>query len=190
MNTPAHAVLNLWALGRKDHPETALPIVIGSVLADLPIVLFYAWTKLVQGLPEPEIWSRAYFEWEGRWTIDLLHSLPVTGAALLLAWRLGLPRLTALFAGMVLHIPGDFFLHHDDAHRHFFPFSGWRFESPVSYWDPRHYGQFVAPLEMIAVLAGCIVLLRRYESRAARTVIAGVMAVYGLYLGYVVWVWV
>src|SRR4030095_7099025 len=132
---------------------------------------------------------RAYFEWDGHWTIDLLHSLPLTLAALLLAWRLGYPRLTALFAGMALHIPGDFFLHHDDAHRHFFPFSNWRFASPVSYWDPRHYGLIAGPLEIAAVIAGCFVLFRRYESRAARTVIAGVMAVYGLYLGFVLWMW-
>lgn len=190
MNTPAHAVLNLWILGRKERPETALPIVIGSVLPDVPMVLFYAWAKLIAGQPEGEIWSRAYFEWQGRWTIDLLHSLPLTLAALFLAWRFGLPRLTALFAGMVLHIPGDFFLHHDDAHRHFFPFSDWRFESPVSYWDPRHYGRIVGPLELAAVVAGCVVLFRHYESRAARTVIAAVMALYSLYLGYVLWVWV
>lgn len=189
MNTPAHAVLNLWVLGRQDRPQTALPIVIGSILPDVPILLFYAWAKLVQGLPEREIWSRAYFAWQGRWLIDLFHSLPLTLAALLLAWRFAGPRLTGFFAGMVLHIPGDFFLHHDDAHRHFFPFSDWRFHSPVSYWDPRHYGQIVAPLEILAVLLGCIVLFRRYKSLAARTLIAGVIALYGLFLGYALWAW-
>jgi hypothetical protein len=189
MNTPAHAVLNLWILGRKDRPGTALPIVIGSILPDVPIFAFYTWAKLVERLPEPEIWSRAYLGWKGAWTIDLLHSAPVVLAALLLAWRLGLPRLTACFAGMALHVPEDFFFHSEDAHRHFFPFSDWRFHSPVSYWDPSHYGRIVAPLEMIAVFVGCIVLFRRYESRAARWVIAAVMAMYGLFLGYAIWAW-
>jgi hypothetical protein len=189
VNTPAHAVLNLWVLGRKDRPGTALPIVIGSILPDVPIFAFYVWAKLVAGLPEPEIWSRSYFAWSGAWTIDLLHSLPVALAGLLLALWLRRPRLIAFFAGMALHIPEDFFFHSEDAHRHFFPFSDWRFHSPVSYWDPRHYGQIVAPLEMLAVVIGCVVLFRRYESRSARVVIAAVAAMYGLFLGYAVLAW-
>lgn len=105
MNTPAHAVVNLALLGRGDHPETALPIVVGSILPDVPIVVFYAWAKLVRGVPEKVIWTRAYFDPDWQAGIDLFNSLPVILLALLLAWRLGAPRWTALFAGMALHVP-------------------------------------------------------------------------------------
>lgn len=50
--------------------------------------------------------------------------------------------------GCGLHSFVDILTHHNDGPLLFFPFD-WstRFESPVSYWDPRHYGGIVAPLE-------------------------------------------
>jgi hypothetical protein len=53
---------------------------------------------------------------------------------------------------LVCHSLLDFPVHHDDAHRHFFPFSNYRFFSPFSYWDPNHYGRIVALIEMTLVL--------------------------------------
>jgi len=52
-------------------------------------------------------------------------------------------------------------LHHDDAHRHFLPLSGFRFESPISYWDPAHYGLVFGAVELAGVVVGSIVLIRR-----------------------------
>jgi len=43
-------------------------------------------------------------------------------------------------------------VHNDDAHRHFFPFSNYRFISPFSYWDRNHYGSIVSFVEMLLVL--------------------------------------
>jgi len=47
-------------------------------------------------------------------------------------------------------------VHHDDGHRHFFPLSDWRFESPVSYWDPAHYGHIFLWIELLLVAAGTV----------------------------------
>ena len=41
----------------------------------------------------------------------------------------------------------------DDAHRHFYPLSDYRFISLVSYWDPRHYGTVAMPAELLTVAA-------------------------------------
>jgi hypothetical protein len=188
LNTPAHAVVNLAVLGDRV-PRAALPVLAGAVLPDVPMLVFYGWEKLMLHMPEGRIWGHDYFVSAWQPVIDGLHSFPLALLGFAAAWALRSPRAAAFFASLFLHSVGDFPLHHDDAHRHFFPFSDWRFASPVSYWDPRHYGLIVGPLELAAVLAGCIVLFRRYESRAARTVIAGVMTAYGLYLGYVLWVW-
>ena len=54
MNTPAHATLNLLLLGRKNRPETAVPIVIGAALPDVPMFIFYAYEKLIQNTPEQD----------------------------------------------------------------------------------------------------------------------------------------
>ena len=101
---------------------------------------FYAWQKIVVRASEAEIWSEIYF-WPG-WQLlfDVPNSIPVALLAALIAWRLELARTTAFFASVVVHCLGDLALHHDDAHRHFLPLSDWRFASPVSYWDPAHFG--------------------------------------------------
>ncbi|MEM7351018.1 MAG: hypothetical protein AAF657_09450 [Acidobacteriota bacterium] len=188
MNTPAHAIVSLLALGRKDQPETGWPLVAGALLPDAPIVVFYAYQK-IRGRTEEWIWSEGYFleAWQG--FFDLFNSLPLILIGLLAAHQLQRPRLQALFASMALHVLGDLPLHHDDGHRHFYPFSDWRYASPVSYWDPQHYGLIVAPLETLLVIVGGLFLLRRYESPKARWLIGSVVAIYAAYWIYVVTVW-
>ncbi|MEH2308147.1 hypothetical protein [Nostoc sp.] len=62
------------------------------------------------------------------------------------------------FASMVLHSFLDLPVHNNDAHRHFFPFSNYRFISPVSYWDSNHYGAMAALVEILLVLGATIYL--------------------------------
>ena len=81
---------------------------------------------------------------------------------------------------MLLHSAFDLPLHHDDAHRHFFPLSDVRFASPLSYWDPAHYGNPMALLELGLVCGASIWLWARFPSRPARAALLGVI---GLYLG-------
>ena len=118
MNTPAHVVVNLVILGRKKHPEAILPIVVGTILPDLPMIFFYLYEKVLRQMPERFIWSQAYYEtgWQG--FFDLFNFLPLVLLGLVSAHHLGARRLAAFFVGMVLHILGDASLHHDDAHRH------------------------------------------------------------------------
>jgi len=190
VNTPAHAIANLLILGRRERPETALPIVLGAILPDVPILLFYAWAKLARGLPESTIWTTAYYEPAWQNVIDGFHSLPLILLALLAAYLLKAPRATALFASMALHVPEDLLLHAEDAHRHLYPFSDWRFQSPLSYWNPAHHGRLLAPLEALYVLCAAVVLARRYRTPWVRALLAGVVLLYAGYLGYVLWVWV
>ena len=51
-------------------------------------------------------------------------------------------------AAALLHLTFDLPFHHDDAHPHFWPFSDWRFTSPLSYWDPAHDGGVIALAEV------------------------------------------
>lgn len=185
MNTPAHAIVNLLVLGRRNAPSVAL----GAVAPDLPMLLFYGVEKLVLATPEHVIWMEAYFTPSWQAVFDSVHSFPVIAVAACLAWWRGSSKAVSFFCSMALHSAGDFLLHHDDAHRHFFPFSDWRFESPVSYWDPRHYGNLVAPIESLVVIAGSLWLMSRYREGRTRVLLGGAVVLYALYIGYALYVW-
>ena len=186
MNTPAHAIINLLVLTRDaDHRRTAA-IMVGAIIPDVAIIVFYAW-HLLLGTAENQIWSVEYYQplWQG-W-IDSFNSIPIILLAILLCWYRRQYLLLALFASMLLHALADLPLHHDDAHRHFFPLLDWRFTSPVSYWDPAHHGTWASVVEIVAVVtAGA--WLYRYDRLFRPWVLTG-FAIYAGYWGYVALVW-
>ncbi|NES73694.1 MAG: hypothetical protein F6K24_55160 [Okeania sp. SIO2D1] len=124
----------------------------GAIVPDLPIFIFYFVAKFMHKLPEREIWSQAYYQpfWQN--IVSLFHSFPMALIALIIClcfkWQLG----AIACASILLHCLFDLPLHNYDAHRHFFPFSSYRFISPVSYWDPQHYGKVAAFAELTLVL--------------------------------------
>ncbi|MFQ5598590.1 MAG: hypothetical protein ACE5GK_11125 [Nitrospiria bacterium] len=191
MNTPAHAVLNLLILGRKNRPKRCLPIVVGALAPDMPMFFFYFYEKIILHEREDAIWSERYFDADWQGFFNLFNSLPLMLLGMLIAARSGATWLVLFFFSMILHVFEDLPLHHADAHAHahFFPFSDWRFQSPVSYWNPSYYGHIVAPMEGVAVLVGSIFLLRRDRSPWAKTLIGGLLAVYLVYWVYAIWVW-
>ncbi len=72
----------------------------------------------------------------------------------------------------ISHSLGDFFLHANDSHAHFWPLSGWRFSSPVSYWDPQFYGQYFMIFEIVMGIAFCFVLYRRFPVNWVRLILS------------------
>ena len=190
MNTPAHAVINLLLLARKPGQNTShkrsATIIAGALLPDLVIIVFYAW-HLMLGTPESQVWSVEYYRpiWQA-W-IDSFNSIPLIGLAMLISWKTRQYLLLVFFSSMLLHVFGDLPLHHDDAHRHFFPFSDWRFASPVSYWDPAHHGQWASLVEFTGVLAAAGFMYWRYA--LLRHWVAATTVVYLLYWIYVFVVW-
>jgi hypothetical protein len=152
MKTPSHAIINLAILGRTQHSELNLLIVTGGILPDIPIFLFYFWAKYIARLPEAKIWSEAYYEPLNQNIVALFHSIPLAVIGWLIAYYFGWQNVQILFLSMILHSLGDLPVHNDDAHRHFFPFSNYRFISPISYWDRNHYGSIVSAIEMLLVM--------------------------------------
>ena len=181
MNTPAHAVVNLLVAGRQRQVFWA--VLIGAVLPDAAMVFFYGWQKF-QGQPEQLIWSELYFAEHWQRFFDLFNSLPLLLAGALVGWFAGSSFITALMLSMLLHGLCDLPLHNNDAHRHFYPFSEWRFLSPLSYWDPTHFGRWVSLAEAVIMVAGSAFLLwlhRDWKARSAIIVIALSYAGYWLY---------
>ena len=172
--------MNLALLGRKSHPELVRPILAGAILPDLAIVAFYAWQHVVERIPERAIWETVYFQSAWQPVIDLLHSLPLALLGYAGARLLASARGSAFFASLFVHSLGDLPFHHEDAHRHFFPLSNWRWASPLSYWDPRHHGGAGAALELLLVAVATVVLWNRHPSVASRIAVAGVLFTYVL----------
>ena len=187
MNTPAHAVVGLVILSRKGdgHRRTAA-IVVGAVIPDLAIIVFYAWHRLL-GTDEEQIWSVEYFKPAWQAFIDSFNSIPLIALGLILCWKIRHGLIWALLASMLLHILADLPVHHDDAHRHFFPFLDWKFISPVSYWDPKHYGNWFSLFEVVLVASLSAFLLLKHI--LPRIWVIACLAVYLVYWIYVFLVW-
>jgi len=188
VNTPAHAVLNLVLLGATKESNRALPVLVGAVLPDLPIVVLYAYERL-RGMPEAWIWGTAYYDPHWQAVIDALHSFPlilaVLGVAGFFRWR----RVGLVCASMLLHAAADFFLHHDDAHRHLFPLLDWRFASPISYWDPRYFGNVIGLAEAIGVVAAGALIARTTPSPSVRWAVTGIALLYVGFLMFAFHTW-
>ncbi len=189
MNTPAHTVVNLVMFGHYSSSRYVSSIITGSLLPDLPMFLFYLVQKLVYRNPEGVIWNESYFNTWWQNFFDIFNSIPLICLGLLVAWKMKSKGFGYFFASMLLHIILDLPFHNDDAHRHFFPLSNWRFESPISYWDPAHYGGVLITLEALVVSVCCYVLLRKYHSRTSRIAISGLISVYILYFAFALIVW-
>lgn len=208
MTTPAHAALSLIVLGRSE--RNALPVALGAVAPDVPMLVFYLWERLARGVSEGRIWSERYFDPGWQVVFDIPSSIPLLLLALGIAvmagrrapatagapgtgappgWQRGLRTAPALFiASMIVHALGDLPLHREDAHRHFLPFSDWRFISPVSYWDPEFHGGYAALGEVVLVLAVSIFLFRTYRG-TGRWIVAAVGAIYALFIAFALVVW-
>jgi hypothetical protein len=175
-------------LGRRKAPAYQVAVLAGAVLPDVPMFVFYFWEKVWRALPEPVIWEQ-YFDPRWQMGFDLFHSFPVAilgGALSLFARAKGF---VLFWASMILHSLLDFPLHHDDAHRHFFPLLNWRFSSPVSYWDPRFYGEILTGIEILMVVVVGLWIWRGATWVGTRIIVGSIFTMYLGYLGYVMLVW-
>lgn len=172
MHTQTHVLLGAAAFGRGPAAgRPALAAAAGGLAPDLAAFLLVG-AALAGGMKAEAIFRTAYFSSSWQAVMAPFHSVPLWSLALLVAFVLRLRSGLAFAGSGLLHQAGDFPLHHDDPHRHFWPLSDQRFESPLSYWDPAHGGLWIAPLELAAGLALTIWLWRRWPGRWPRTALA------------------
>lgn len=179
MLTPTHALLSaaLWA--RPERRAVSAAAVLGAIVPDMPIVAMLVLGRLA-GLGDGEIWRVTYFEPGWQTVFAASHSLPLSAALAAVGLLARLPWLTVFAASAGLHALCDLPLHHDDGHAHLWPLSNWVYASPVSYWDPAHYGEIAAAAETVGGLILCAILWRRFRARAVRAAIALAGAGYAL----------
>ncbi|HIG72109.1 MAG TPA: hypothetical protein EYQ46_19040 [Myxococcales bacterium] len=191
MNTPAHALIAVASLAGGSRRPFARHAVAGALLPDIPMFGFYLWQRGYVGLSENQIWNETYFKPDWQLFFDTFNSAPLVllGFALTsLANPSVRQGLQVFFGAMLLHIMVDLPLHHDDGHRHFLPLSEWRFESPISYWDPAHAGMYGAGLELLCVLGASSIIWRRTQARWVR-VLVGTLSALSLFV-YAGFYWV
>lgn len=177
MNTQTHMLMGA-ALYGGSQPRRILAGLIGGLVPDLPMIAIVAGLKTA-GVPAREIFGRLFFsDW---WQIAnaIGHSFLLWGgllaAAILVHRRSGSSRslyLSVIAAAALTHCAVDFLVHREDAHMHFWPLSRWKFVSPVSYYDPAHYGLYVTAFEALLGIAMAILVARRLRSRQARAAVA------------------
>lgn len=190
MNTPSHVILNLAILGRRSRSRLNSPIFWGALLPDLAMFGFYGWAKLIANMDETTIWRDAYYDPFWQDVFDVGNSIPLALLVIALAllvrsrrpqWQTTSIVMIFLASSVILHCLADLPLHVDDGHRHFWPLSNFRFESPVSYWDPDHHGDIVALGEFVLVLLASGRVWQLLRSRWARVLLIGSNILMGLF---------
>lgn len=190
MMTQTHFLVAAALFCRRDRPERQnVAVLAGAFAPDAAIYGLYVWSKIA-GIPERRLWDEVYFA-EPMTTLTAIgNSAPlyaliaIIGIALVrpasveLAGPhgntpLGFARFVSpattnvalLFAlGALAHLAGDLPVHADDAHPHFWPLTGWRFISPVSYWDPDHFGTIFSLAEAVLGVVLSVIVFRRFRS--------------------------
>ncbi len=188
MNTTTHIIAGLTIVPNKDQRGAIfIAVMVGALLPDLPMFGFYGYEKLMQ-VPESTIWGQHYYAPRWQAFFDLFNSIPLICLGLMAAYAARSHLLGAGLLSMLIHTLCDLPVHHDDGHRHFFPLSNWRFESPISYWDPAHYGHIFGWVEFALVVAACVWLYRRYRGPMRFTAV-GLGLLHAVFTGFALIYW-
>ncbi len=184
------------ALFGRPVPRMAWAAAAGGLAPDLPMYFIIAALRM-NGHSLREIFREIY--WEHWWQIanGLGHSFWLWGGLVvisgLIAYRqrqsgtsgaaTPAPRIKAQLvfafsASALLHSFIDLLSHRDDAHMHLWPFTEWRFRSPVSYWDSRYYGDWFGLFEATIGIVLVAILFRRYRSWLLRVALLVALGLY------------
>lgn len=197
MNTQTHVLMGIFGFGGRNR-ATVWSALAGGLLPDLPMIAVVV-TELALGKSGRYVFEDLYFKPWFQYLNGMGHSFFLWGLCLVVAMlaprgmRLlnshgvcvttapGWPSLGLAFAAAgLLHCGVDFLCHGADAHMQLLPFSDWRFNSPVSYYDPRHFGRIVGLLESVMGGAMAIVLMRRTSKMWHRAVLGLMLLPYVL----------
>lgn len=177
MHTQTHALIGAYCFGRRN-PLLLAAGAFGGLLPDLPMFAIVA-GLMAAGRPGRQIFGHDYFQpwWQEvngvshsfiLWLLALVIALAARRAGPARTW----PALGIAFAaGGLVHAVIDFLCHRDDAHMHFWPLSDWRFVSPVSYYDPAHFGRIFMVIEALIGLGIAVRLGMRAQRRWPRALL-------------------
>jgi hypothetical protein len=187
MITPSHIIYS-WALARKSEPnepnsgqkptsKRTLAFVLGALFPDTPTYLFFIVCGLILGYSGEAMWDDMYFNSGWSIPITLFHSFWLWPVLIGLSTYFGLSFLRWFSISAFFHALVDFLVHTDDAYRHFWLFSDWKFHSPVSYYRASEYGNWVSAFDSLLVLGLLTYLYTKYTGKW-RVLIIGIGLLY------------
>jgi len=173
-----------WALAKTSEStpdkRRILAFVAGGLLPDIPTYLFFVLHTFILGSSQQQMWNVLYFDSGWSPFITLSHSLLLWPLLLLIASVFKYKILQYVSITALLHITMDFLVHHDDAYRHFWPLSNWKFLSPISYWDPAYYGYWVSLSDTILIILLLTWISFYYKTKKAQWSIGLLLGLYVL----------
>lgn len=202
MMTPTHLLIAGAALSRSGQSSELsaevsdrgsafwglnFAVIVGALLPDLSIYILFLWAKFIAGISSHELWTSVY--WQEPWQTysAITNSLPLYVGFFAVGWFMKVQWLQFLCGAALLHLAFDLPFHHADAHQHFWPFTEFRFHSPLSYWNREHYGDVVSFFECLLALLCIVVLWRRFDSALLKAGLIVGAASYGLVPLYFWW---
>ncbi len=192
MLTSSHILIGAVATSRQGMRPWQLGLAwVGGFAPDASIFAMVVYSRLVNGSGVDLRSTPNGLYWQQPWQTysAISASFPLWAVVLLTGFvlfrfserfkTLGL-GIVIFGTGYFLHITVDFFTHADDAYAQFWPFSDWRFHSPISYYQRQYYGQIVSIIEMIMGLSIVTYLVIRFKQWPVR-IAAVLMAIpYGV----------
>jgi hypothetical protein len=191
MITPSHLIYS-WALARKTETneqnndttpasKRTLAFVSGALFPDIPTYVFFIVCGLILGYSGEIMWDEMYFNSGWSIPITLTHSFWLWPLLIAISTYFGHTFIRWFSISAFFHALVDFLVHTDDAYRHFWPFSEWKFHSPVSYYRASEYGNWVSAFDSLLVL-GLLTYLYTKCAEKWRLLILGVGTLYALRL--------
>lgn len=178
MITTTHLVINALTARSKKFTAAKLPkawFIFGGLAPDLFLyaasLFAFGYYRIIGELSGRELFDFIYddlFFNNPLWIVgqNLLHAPMVLLVLYLLGTKLQKVWLRSLSAGCGLHTVIDILTHNDDGPLVFFPFNWqYRFSSPISYWDPEHYGNIVGPIDLSITVIGACTLVFIYRKK-------------------------
>ncbi|SFZ81392.1 hypothetical protein SAMN02983003_0474 [Devosia enhydra] len=181
MITPTHMLVAGVLVARPaDRPWQQAAAWFGGFFPDMSVFLMVILVRL-RVVEAPNLWRAPDgLYWQEPWQAisAISNSIPMW-AALTVAGAFAARRLAGrwqplahglmLFAlGALLHVLLDLPVHADDAHIHFWPFSDWRFHSPISYYQRAFHGELVGMIEAGLAVGLAALIIWRFRAWPVR----------------------